>query len=96
MIQVGATKYVLDVIAIESKTQLHVLLARVLRFPDYYGMNWDAFDECMSELQLPAELHVHGMTELERRLPRDAARLRECLSDAVDGVADGKLQVHVA
>ncbi len=25
-------------------------LAEALQFPDYYGKNWDAFDECMCDL----------------------------------------------
>ena len=29
---------------------LHAELAKVLNFPDYYGKNWDAFDECVAEV----------------------------------------------
>jgi len=35
---------------IASKQALLTLLSRQLSFPDYFGENWDALDECMSDL----------------------------------------------
>jgi hypothetical protein len=29
--------------------EIHSLLASALCFPDYYGKNWDAFDECIND-----------------------------------------------
>lgn len=33
-----------------DKTSLLAALGRVLNFPDYYGENWDALDECLADL----------------------------------------------
>jgi RNAse (barnase) inhibitor barstar len=33
---------------------LHAEIAHAFRFPDYYGMNWDAFNECIAETVLPS------------------------------------------
>lgn len=68
-----------------STTSLHELLAGALDFPMCYGGNWDAFWECIRYPEggdLPKQLIVKGMNVLDRRLPRDAAKLRRCLEDA--------------
>jgi len=38
---------------LKTKTELLAVLARGLRFPDYFGMNWDALDECINDLSWP-------------------------------------------
>ncbi|HET7057223.1 MAG TPA: barstar family protein [Nitrospiraceae bacterium] len=44
--------------------------ARVLDFPDYFGKNWDAFEECVTDLQwLPAPGYLFIITEAEQLLP---------------------------
>jgi hypothetical protein len=35
---------------LESKRTLMEAVAELLRFPDYFGENWDAFEECMRDL----------------------------------------------
>jgi len=35
---------------IHSKTTLLEILGIGLEFPDYYGVNWDAFEECIRDL----------------------------------------------
>jgi len=46
----------IDVSEIQTSEQLHHLLSAELGFPNYYGNNWDAFDECVAdpEADLPA------------------------------------------
>lgn len=74
----------LDVSVVRTGPELHALIATTLGFPDYYGCNWDAFWDCIrdpEQSRMPAVLRVRGLTALERRLPRDAALLRNCLGD---------------
>jgi Barstar (barnase inhibitor) len=56
-------------------------LAVGFSFPDYFGRNWDAVDECLRDLSwLPARGYVLVVTAAEgvwRREPRLAARLVE-------------------
>ncbi len=35
--------------AMTSRAAAHEELARAFDFPDYYGGNWDAFDECIAD-----------------------------------------------
>ncbi len=35
---------------VTSEPELHESLAEALSFPDYYGKNWDAFRDCLSDL----------------------------------------------
>ena len=47
--------------------------ARVLDFPAYYGKNWDALEECLTDLQwLPAPGYLFFITEAEELLPDQA------------------------
>ncbi|HEX4457700.1 MAG TPA: barstar family protein [Polyangia bacterium] len=41
----------LDGAAARDKPRFMAAVARALQFPDYFGGNWDAFDECLAELQ---------------------------------------------
>ncbi|HEX5067036.1 MAG TPA: barstar family protein [Myxococcota bacterium] len=70
----------IDVSAVRTREQLHELLFIELGLPDYYGSNWDAFDECIAdpEARLPERVRVLGMSNLEAILPREARLFREC------------------
>lgn len=35
---------------VDSKDELLRLISRTLRFPGYFGFNWDALDECLGDL----------------------------------------------
>lgn len=42
----GYQRYDLDGAAMTSRAAAHAELARVFRFPDWYGGSWDAFHDC--------------------------------------------------
>ena len=45
--------------AITDKKMLFTALADVLKFPDYFGMNWDALNECICDLSWLPAAHVN-------------------------------------
>lgn len=65
---------------------LHEILAAALNFPGYYGKNWDAFWDCISDPDqstVPDVLVLRGWDILKSRLPEDADALKKCLADLV-------------
>jgi len=75
----SASKLNIDVAAVQSREALHQLLAASFHFPDYYGRNWDAFDECIRDVTLPAQVTIRGLKALRHRLPREAELLSQCI-----------------
>jgi len=61
-----------------TEALLHEELGAALQFPSYYGENWDAFDECITDLSwMPARwylIHVAGVQDVAPK-NEDAFRL---------------------
>ncbi|MEV4002522.1 barstar family protein [Actinomadura sp. NPDC049753] len=55
--------------------------ARALGFPDYFGHNWDAFLDCLRDLQRPALTVAHADELLAEEDPRQLAILLEILAE---------------
>ncbi|MBO4330245.1 MAG: barstar family protein [Rhodocyclaceae bacterium] len=72
-----------------DKTQLLALTARQMRLPEYFGRNWDALYDCLTD---PAALpiapgHVLLFTRtqtLRQHAPEALATLREVCADAAE------------
>ena len=80
---------VVDVPAgIRSKTALLQILGAGLRFPDYYGVNWDACEECIRDLSWLQESNV-TIRHTDLPLAGDAAAAKTYLAILNDVV--GKL-----
>lgn len=73
--------------------------AAALQFPYYFGTNWDAFDECMSDLSwLPGEGYIIVITRAEAILAEDEKNFRilvDVLKYAADYWAKEKKQFKV-
>lgn len=71
----------LDAGSILTETDFFAAVARVMRFPDYFGNNWDALDECLGDMEwLPSPgyvLFIHGAEGLWGRSARIAGSLLE-------------------
>ena len=62
--------------------EIHSLLAKSLEFPEYYGNNWDAFDECINDVSAsnpPEILIIKGWDHFIREHPRDSKLFWSCI-----------------
>lgn len=67
--------------------EIHSLLAEALEFPDYYGKNWDAFDECINDDEAsnpPVKLIVKGWDHFIREHINDAKLFWSCIEERKD------------
>lgn len=68
--------------------------ARALSFPDYFGHNWDALEECLADLEwLPAKGYILLISDAHAVLPDDEeeyATLLEVLDDAGEAWSKGQ------
>jgi ribonuclease inhibitor len=79
MIFRGDDRLEIHVCAVTTRQELHDLLFEAFQFPDYYGSNWDAFDECIRDVQVPSVIQIKHMNMLRSRLPKEADLLSDCL-----------------
>jgi RNAse (barnase) inhibitor barstar len=85
----------IDVSAVRSGEALHALLSRAFEFPDYYGANWDAFNDCISSVPPPDVIRISGLESMRFRLPRDTKLFIECLRYFVEHRAVHPVSLHV-
>jgi RNAse (barnase) inhibitor barstar len=68
--------------------------ARALEFPDYFGHNWDALEECLADLEwMPAKGYVLLVTDAHCVIPDEEEEyetLLEVLSDAGEAWSKGQ------
>lgn len=80
IIKVSDNEKVLDFSNIDTEKELHKYLKEELNFPDYYGMNWDAFWDCITRsFDNPERLIIKGWSIFERKLPESAKTLKKLI-----------------
>ena len=57
-----------------SARELHLALKRMLSLPDYYGLNADALNDCLSERREPVSLWIASPGEGETARALQAVR----------------------
>jgi hypothetical protein len=66
-----------------DKKELLARLARELRFPDWFGGNWDALEDCLTDLSwLKADGHVLLMEDVSGLSADDFGVLNDVLSSS--------------
>ncbi|GAB3495292.1 barstar family protein [Spirosoma knui] len=72
----------LDLTGITTKTALHQFFKRELQFPDWYGVSWDAFWDCIvAVVEMPHQLTLTHWDEFAQHCPRDMQILRQVVQD---------------
>ncbi len=84
-----------------TKSALFEEVAAALQFPWYFGNNWDAFEECIRELEFVPSAHVVlGISDAQLLLceepEAEAGVFSQILSNAVQEFAtEGQRSLHV-
>lgn len=76
-------------------TELLRQLGKALSFPDWYGANFDALFDCLSDPDVPARIHLHGLNTYTQRHPDDFAVLVEVLRAACEARAEAEAPLTV-
>ncbi len=83
---------------IVSKQELLNILFVSLKFPDYFGFNWDALDECLTDFEWIEEKNIVIIHEELPRIGSASLKLYlSVLSDAIEDWKEGeehKLEVY--
>jgi hypothetical protein len=89
--------YVLKIIQgrrCQTPAKLFAECAQALEFPDYFGQNWDALEECLADLEwLSAKGYILLITDAEGLLPddeEDYETFLEILRDAGEAWGSGQ------
>ena len=68
-------KYTIDFTNITYYREMHLIIKEALDFPDYYGCNWDAFWDCITDMiGEPIYIEIVGLDVIERKFD-DAAKM---------------------
>ena len=61
--------YRLDFTNVKYYRQMHEVIQKELDFPDYYGCNWDAFWDCMTDMVGcdPIHIQIVGLEVLRQK-----------------------------
>ncbi|HEX5417708.1 MAG TPA: barstar family protein [Chloroflexota bacterium] len=95
----GALAIFVDGSVIRNEEHLFAEFAAAMEFPDYFGWNWDTFDQCVRDLNwLPAEgyvVFVYHAEQLWSYVPRVAGALAEAWLLAASHWAIAEVSFHL-
>ncbi len=93
--------YVVDFTNVKNYFDMHFIIRDSLDFPDYYGCNWDAFWDCLTDmLTLDGKIHIEiiGLDVIKEKFDDSADKIVKILKKfkkvGDDCFAD-KLQIDI-
>ena len=85
-IQCGLSFQQIDLHKVADKKSLLTAICGALNFPDYLGMNWDALNDCLTDMSWKPSagyaLLFTGLRTFSKSKPEDMHVLREIFSSA--------------
>ena len=74
--------YILDFTNIQHYLEFHKIIQEELDFPDYYGKNWSALRDCLTDMVGdPLHIQIIGLDILEHKFGDTAKKLINMLRD---------------
>ena len=73
-------KYTIDFTKVNHYLEMHAIIRHALDFPDYYGCNWSAFWDCLTDMYGdPIHIEIIGLEVIERKFGDAAKKMIEIL-----------------
>ena len=74
--------YTIDFTNVKYYTEMHEIIRDSLEYPDYYGCNWDALWDCLTDmLGEPIHIEIVGLEIIEQKFDDAADMLIDTLKD---------------
>ena len=73
--------YLLDLSGIIDLETFHEYVSKKLDFPGYYGQTFDAFWDCLLNMNPDSHIRLEGLAELRKNLPEGYEKLLQCIKD---------------
>lgn len=84
----------IDCSNVQTEQEVHEAFAEALSFPGYYGFNWDAFWDILTDHgYFPPAISISGRTHLLAHLPGTVAQLEHCFSELRSKFPDDAVEV---
>ena len=77
-------KYILDFTGVKTWVDIHAIIEKEFDFPDYYGANWDAFWDCITDLLLSHKkinAEIIGLDKIYSKFNEDVDIFVDTLKD---------------
>ena len=75
-------KYTVDFTNVNYYLEMHAVIWKSLDFPDYYGCNWDAFWDCLTDMYGdPVHIEIIGLDVIERKFDDAAEKMISILEE---------------
>ena len=73
-------KYVVDFTNVKYYLEMHAVIEKSLEFPDYYGCNWSAFWDCLTDMYGDLiQIEIIGLDSLESKFTGVSEKMIEIL-----------------
>ena len=75
-------KYTIDFRGVKYYYDMHFTIRDSLEFPDYYGCNWDAFWDCLTDMYGdPIHIEIIGLDVIRRIFDGSADKIIEIFKE---------------
>lgn len=89
--------YTIDFSKVQHYLEMHFIIRQALDWPDYYGCNWSAFWDCLTNMTgRPVHIEIIGLDVIERKFDDAAKILIETLIEFKDYAKDTGTDVEVS
>ena len=74
--------YTIDFTNVQNYLEMHFVIRQALDWPDYYGCNWDAFWDCLTNMVgRPIHIEMIGLDVVERKFGEAAKIMIDTLRE---------------